>query len=216
MKSFIQLANRGFAKTIKLTNVRQIVGFNYDEFVQHDNVDVYLRSGKIAKIGKNIPEIGENSIKPDKIIDLEGALVTPGFIDPHTHIFPPKDRADEFSKRTNMTYQEIAEGGGGILSSVKACRSATFEEIFDVNERNVKRFIANGTTTLEMKSGYGLNLETEILLLNVIKALKEKYYKQIKIIPTFLGAHAFPPEYKDKKEEYVTLICEKMIPEIAS
>jgi imidazolonepropionase len=119
MKGFIQLANRGFARTTKLANVRQIVGFNYDEFVQHDNVDVYLRSGKIAKIvGKDATHIGDMSLIPDKTIDLEGAIVTPGFIDPHTHIFPPKDRADEFSKRTHMTYQEIAEGGGGILSSV--------------------------------------------------------------------------------------------------
>lgn len=67
--------------------------------MKHDNVDVYLRSGKIAKIGKNVPETGDNSFKPDKVVDLEGALVTPGLIDPHTHIFPPKDRADEFSMR---------------------------------------------------------------------------------------------------------------------
>ena len=105
MKSFIQLANRGFAKTIKLTNVRQVVGFDKSEtFVQHDNVDVYLQGGKIAKIGKNVPEEGENSFKPDKVIDLEGALVTPSFIDPHTHVFPPVDRSGDFSKRTHMTY----------------------------------------------------------------------------------------------------------------
>jgi imidazolonepropionase len=100
-----------------------------------------------------------------KTLDAEGALITPGFIDPHTHIFPPKDRADEFAMRVNKSYQEIAEGGGGILSSVRACRGATFEQLMEVNERNVQRFIAHGTTTLEMKSGYGLNLETELLLL---------------------------------------------------
>lgn len=124
-----------------------------------------------------MPETGDNSFKPDKIIDLEGALVTPGFIDPHTHIFPPKDRANEFSMRVNTSYEEIAKAGGGILSSVQACRAATFEQLMEVNERNVKRFIAHGTTTLEMKSGYGLNLETEVLLLEVIRALKLKYSK---------------------------------------
>jgi len=74
-----------------------------------------------------VPETGDNSFKPDKVIDLEGALVTPGFIDPHTHIFPPKDRANEFSMRVNSSYEEIAKAGGGILSSVQACRAATFD-----------------------------------------------------------------------------------------
>jgi len=116
--------------------------------------------------------------------------------------------------RVNQSYQEIAENGGGILSSVKACREASYEQIYEVNERNIKRFIALGTLTLEMKSGYGLNLETEIKLLKVINDLKKKYKKYIDIVPTFLGAHAFPLEYKDKKEEYVQLIIDEMIPAV--
>ncbi len=111
------------------------------------------------------------------VIDASNSLLTPGFVDPHTHIFPPKDRSDEFAQRITKSYQEIAAAGGGIKSSVKACREATFSQIFEVNERNVKRFIAHGTTTLEMKSGYGLNLDTEVMLLKVIKELKEKYKK---------------------------------------
>lgn len=116
--------------------------------------------------------------------------------------------------RVTKKYEDIAAAGGGILSSVNACRNATFEQIFEVNERNIQRFIAQGTTTLEMKSGYGLNLDTEIMLLKVINELKKKFKSQIDIIPTFLGAHDIPPEYKRKTNDYVDLIIEKMLPEI--
>ena len=126
-----------------------------------------IKNGKIATISEvNIAE------PCDMVLDTRGALVTPGFIDPHTHIFPPKDRANEFTMRVNKTYQQISAAGGGIQSSVKACNEATFEELFAVNERNIKRFIAHGTTTLEIKSGYGLNLKKEIELLKVINTLK--------------------------------------------
>jgi imidazolonepropionase len=209
MNSIIKLNRRGFAKTIKLTNIGRLVGFNgKDEFYNDTKQEIILQGKQILEFGKNLSE------KADKVVDLEGAMVTPSFIDPHTHIFPPKDRSNEFSMRVNKSYQEIAEAGGGIISSVKACRNATFDQLMEVNERNLKRFIAHGTTVLEMKSGYGLNLETEILLLQVINALKNKYAKQIEIIPTFLGAHAFPPEYKDRPNEYVDLICTQMIPEV--
>ena len=96
------VARRGFAKILKLANVRGVVGFNSkDELVKHTNVDVYIKSGKIHKIGS---EISEDQIKADKVLDTKGALVTPGFVDPHTHIFPPKDRADEFCKRVTTSY----------------------------------------------------------------------------------------------------------------
>ena len=203
---------RGFAKITKLANVKQVVGFTSNDVLdRHTDVDVFIQKGKILQIGKNIPE---DKIKPDKVIDTKGALVTPGFVDPHTHIFPPKDRSDEFSQRISKSYEEIAAAGGGIKSSVRACRESTFEKIYEVNERNIQRFIAQGTTTLEMKSGYGLNLDTEIMLLKVINELKKKFAKQIDIIPTFLGAHDIPPEFMGQTAEYVTLIIEKMLPEI--
>ena len=140
--------------------------------------------------------------------------MTPGFIDPHTHIFPPTDRANEFTMRITKTYQEIAAAGGGIQSSVNSARSAKFEDLYRVNERNLKRFMAHGATTVEMKSGYGLNMDTELLLLEVINKLKKKYEKQIEVVPTFLGAHAFPKEYKDKKDDYVKLLIDQIIPEV--
>lgn len=103
--------------------------------------------------------------------------MTPAFVDPHTHIMPPSDRSDEFGMRSTKSYLEIAKEGGGIQASVKACREGTLEQILAVNEANIRRFLYHGTLTLEMKSGYGLDLDTEIKLLEVAKKLKIKYTK---------------------------------------
>ena len=103
------------------------------------------------------------------------------------------------------------------MSSVKAAREATVEQLLEVNERNIQRFIKLGTLTVEMKSGYGLDMETEVKLLNVIKTLKKKYAKYIDIVPTYLGAHEFPPEMrgdKDKERQYVEFIIKEMIPKV--
>ena len=204
---------RGFAskakpaKTLKLINIKSLVGFKRDDtLLELNNCQMLIKNGKIDTISvEDIPDPCE------MVLDTHGALVTPGFVDPHTHIFPPKDRANEFTMRVNKTYQQIAAAGGGIQSSVNACRDASFEELFNVNERNVKRFIAHGTTTLEIKSGYGLNLQCEIQLLRVINKLKKKYAKEIEIVPTFLGAHAYPKEYLQKKEDYVQILIHKII-----
>ncbi len=131
-----EATKRVFYEGKRLTGIKSLVGFNKDDsFVTLNNVDIVIKAGKIAQIGENLAS--------DKLqtVDLGGALVTPGFVDPHTHAFPQKDRADEFAKRVNTSYEEIAKQGGGIKSSVRACRQGTYEEIFAVNERNVKRFI---------------------------------------------------------------------------
>lgn len=141
--------------------------------------------------------------------------MTPAFVDPHTHLFPSKDRAADFSLRSEMSYQEIANKGGGINSSVEACRAATFEELYSLNEQLVRRFIAQGTLTLEIKSGYGLDVDSEIKLLRVIKALRENYKRFIEIVPTFMGAHDFPKEFAADREGYVDLVVNKMIPAVA-
>jgi imidazolonepropionase len=169
-----------------------------------------IEEGKIRKIGANLDQYDA-----EYTLDTEHAMVTPGFIDPHTHIFPPNDRSNEFAMRVTKTYQEIAAAGGGILSSVKACRQSTFEELYERNKRSIERFIRLGTTTVEIKSGYGLTTESEIKQLQVINQLKEDYKDMIEIVPTFLGAHAFPPEYKENKDHYVDLICTEMIPDVA-
>jgi imidazolonepropionase len=128
-----------------------------------------VTDGKITKIGASLPDVAE------KTIDAKGGFVTPAFVDPHTHALPPNDRSNEFALRSVKSYEDIAKEGGGILSSVKACKEATVDQIFDANEKSLKRFIHHGTLTLEIKSGYGLDLDTEIKILQAIKKLKLKY-----------------------------------------
>ena len=142
-------------------------------------------------------------------------LVTPSFVDPHTHIFPPRDRANEFAMRVTKTYQEIAAAGGGILSSVISCREASEDQIYERNREVMESFIRQGTLTVEVKSGYGLDTESELKLLRVIQRLKTDMKDRIEVVPTFLGAHAFPAEYKGsdaKRDEYVELIIKEMLP----
>ncbi len=201
--------HKSFSTVIRLTNINKLVGFRRDgTFFEQRDCEVLIKDGHIESIGKDLSD------EKAEVVDTKRALVTPGFVDPHTHIFPPKDRANEFALRAVKSYEEIAASGGGILSSVRACREGSFDEIYEVNRKNVQRFIAHGTTTLEMKSGYGLDTPTEIKLLKVIEKLREEFAQEIEIVPTFLGAHAFPPEYKTNRDGYVDLIVNEMLPEI--
>jgi len=178
-------------RSLKLFNVRCLVGFDSSDVLrEHHDCQVLIEGGKISKIGQDLAEA-------DLELDTEHGLVTPGFVDPHTHIFPPNDRSNEFAMRVNKSYQEIAAAGGGILSSVRAARESSFEEIYERNRRSVERFVRQGTTTVEIKSGYGLTTESEIKQLQVLNKLREEFKDVIEIVPTFLGAHAFPPEFKD-------------------
>jgi len=152
--------------------------------------------------------------KPDKVYDLSGKCVFPGFIDSHTHLVFAGDRSDEFALRVaGATYQEIAAIGGGILKTVAATRSATEDELLLNASRFLKNAIIHGTVAIEIKSGYGLDIETEIKILRVIHKLAENF--PIDIVPTFLGAHDFPPEYRNRPDAYVDLICKEMIPRVA-
>ena len=142
-------------------------------------------------------------------------MITPGFIDAHTHLFPPIDRANEFSLRSIKSYKEIASEGGGILSTVRSFRNASLNDIIHANQPILEQFFSQGTTTIEIKSGYGLTTKDEIKSLQAIQSLQEEYKSKLTIIPTFMGAHAIPIEYKGRVEDYVNLICNEMIPEIA-
>jgi imidazolonepropionase len=193
-------------------------------------------SGKNFKRGKELSEIGclyEHSIiiedgvikdinptasidknKFEKIIDLTGKTVLPGLVECHTHTAFTGSRANEFrQKLAGITYEEIAKKGGGINTTVQAVRSSSFEDLVNVIKPRIENFISQGITTLEIKSGYGLNFENERKLLHVINYLNEIY--PIDIVPTFLGAHTFPIEFKDNKQEYVDEIINKMIPHFA-
>ncbi len=138
----------------------------------------------------------------------------PGLVECHTHLVFAGSRADEFSMRLKgISYEEIARQGGGITSTVQAVRKSSFEELINLSKPKVENFIKQGVTTLEIKSGYGLSYYDEIKLLEVINELNKIY--SIDIIPTFLGAHTFPPEYVNDKEQYTNILINELIPLIA-
>jgi imidazolonepropionase len=147
-------------------------------------------------------------------IDCEGGLITPGLIDCHTHLVYAGDRAREFEMRlAGATYEEIARSGGGILSTVKATRGASEGELIDASLPRLDALIAEGVTTVEIKSGYGLSLDDERKQLFAARALAER--RKIAISTTFLGAHSLPPEANGDKDAYIDKVCREMIPVIA-
>jgi imidazolonepropionase len=147
-------------------------------------------------------------------IDASGCLVIPGFVDPHTHIVYAGDRRNELQRRlAGATYAEIAAEGGGIVSTVAATRAATEEELVDGARARLDEMLACGTTTCEAKSGYGLTTESELKQLRVIRALDRSH--PIDIVPTFLGAHDVPPEFRNRRADYVRLVTDEMIPRVA-
>lgn len=191
----------------KIINISKIYTWNPDSssidiFKNHE---ILIKNNKILSINKSI---NENC----SIIDAENCVLTPGFIDSHTHPIFIGNRANEFNMRLNgKSYDDIKKMGGGILSSIKSLRNSTFDELYEYSIKNIKPFIYFGTTTMEAKSGYGLSVKDEIKSLKVIQKINEELC--LDIIPTFLGAHDIPEEYG--LNEYVDLICEEMIPQIA-
>lgn len=195
--------------TIKLTNIGSIATYNsHTKTIENiKDSDILINNGLIEKIDKNIRGDFE-------IFDCKNKLITPGFVDPHTHPVFLNGREEEFGLRVQgATYKEIAEKGGGINSSINGVRNATTEELIKAVTKRMDRFLKLGTTTIETKSGYGLNVESELKSLEVLDLVNQNH--AIDIIPTFLGAHAIPPEYKNNPDGYVDLICDKMIPAVA-
>jgi imidazolonepropionase len=142
------------------------------------------------------------------IVDAGNKVVMPGFVDAHTHPVFAGNRADEFEKRSSgVTYQEISAAGGGIRSTVRKTRAASEDELFAAASRYVQWFLRGGTTTIEAKSGYGLTLNDELKLLRVIHCMGP-----LRTIPTFLGAHEIPDEYRGKREEYIKIVMHEMLP----
>ena len=149
-----------------------------------------------------------------KVIDCEGAAVLPGFVDSHTHVVFSGDRSGEFARRlAGASYSEIAAEGGGILATVAATRATPEEELFRLAARRVWRMITAGTTTIEIKSGYGLNPETELRLLRVARRIGEEL--PVTVRTTFLGAHSVPAEFKSDRDSYVRLLIDEMLPAAA-
>ena len=187
---------------------------NGNEFSDVNTIDEHSVVVEDDIIKDIIPNSSVKKNSFDAVLDLKDKIVLPGLIECHTHTTFTGSRADEFSQRLEgADYEMIAKSGGGINSTVKSVRNSSFEEIVDEVKPRIENFIAQGITTLEIKSGYGLDFENEIKLLHVINYLNEIY--AIDIIPTFLGAHTYPPEYTQNHEQYLNLITNKMLPHIS-
>jgi imidazolonepropionase len=173
---------------------------------------MFIRGARIEAAGTRT-EI-ERLLSPNtQIIDAQNRVVLPGFVDAHTHPVFAGNRVEEFEQRAaGKTYQEIATAGGGIRSTVNRTRQATERELFEAALRYQQWFLRCGTTTIEAKSGYGLTLETEMKLLRVIARLNAA--GPLHYIPTFLGAHDVPAEYRGRTQEYVDLVIQEMLPEV--
>jgi imidazolonepropionase len=178
-----------------------------------------VEDGVVASLGGRIAYAGPAADAPAfealETVDCEGRWITPGLIDPHTHIVFGGDRAHEFELRlAGASYEEIARAGGGIVSTMKATRAASRAELVASALPRLDALIAEGLTTIEIKSGYGLSLDDELKSLRAARALADA--RQVSVTTTFLGAHALPPEYAGDADGYIDLVCREMIPAVAA
>jgi imidazolonepropionase len=171
---------------------------------------VAVQGDRIALVGTTsevLAEVGDGAT----LIDACGKVVLPGFVDPHTHLVFAGDRASEFELRLQgASYMEILAAGGGIQSTVSVTRQASLDQIVDQSRERLDRMLAHGTTTAEAKTGYGLDTENELKMLEAIRLLDESH--PVDLVPTFLGAHAVPEEYRERADDYVNLVVDEMLP----
>ncbi len=182
-----------------------------------------VSEGVVGVVGAHVAYIGPPAsmaeagfaVTPDtRLVDAEGGLVTPGLVDPHTHLVFAGDRAQEYALRARgATYQDIARAGGGIAHTMAMTRQASAETLAALAAPRLDRLLRQGVTTAEVKSGYGLDLETELKLLRVIRHLDRTH--PIDLVATFLGAHVVPPEHRPDRARYVNLVVHDMLPEVA-
>ncbi|MCC3669624.1 MULTISPECIES: imidazolonepropionase [Terrisporobacter] len=188
------------------------IGKQMNELTILENAYIAVVEGKIFQVGtgEDYKElVGENTI----IDDASGMLVTPGLVDSHTHLVHGGSRENEFSKKLNgVPYIQILQEGGGILSTVNATKNSTFDELYNKAKKSLDRMLEFGVTTVEEKSGYGLELETEVKQLEVAHKLDKDH--PVDLVHTFLGAHAVPVEYKSNNEAYIKLLVEEIMPKV--
>ena len=206
-----------------LKNIKQLVTVNASGAVTKtgpnmrdlgivDNASVLIEEGVFKWVGKSAG-FKEKLKKDVDTLDASSYVALPGFVDAHTHLVFAGTRENEFAMRAEgKTYQQIAEQGGGILNTVKATRAATKKELKKLATKRLDSLMQHGTTTVEIKSGYGLDENSEIKILEAINELDKEH--PMSIVSTFLGAHAIPPEFKGKPDHYVQLLCERMLPYI--
>lgn len=196
---------------VRESNVTKVSGSQMAELLAIKNAYLILENDLIKDFGlmEDCPQIN-----PEKIIDAYEKIVLPAWCDSHTHIVYAGNREQEFVDRINgLSYEEIANRGGGILNSAKKLHDTSEEELYNQSKCRLEEVMQLGTGAVEIKSGYGLTVADELKMLRVVKRLKENY--PIAIKATFLGAHAFPLEYKENHQGYIDLICNQMIPKIA-
>lgn len=210
-----------------IINIKELVGIVEDgslmkagtamsEVNRIENAFLYIKGKKIADYGKmDSPEYQQYIQKERKVVDAKGGLVMPTFCDSHTHIVYANSREMEFvDKIKGLSYEEIAKRGGGILNSAKATANATEDELYESAMGRLNEIMRMGTGAVEIKSGYGLTVDSELKMLRVIKRLKENSPLTIKA--NFLGAHGIPMEYRGRQEEYVDLVINEMMPLVAT
>ena len=177
---------------------------------------LWIEDGIIQAVGttEELERRYKDKVTQAEVIDASNHLVTPGLVDPHTHVVYGGSREREFEMRLEgATYMEIMNAGGGIHATARMTREATEEELIEQTIRRLDSFLAHGVTTVEGKSGYGMNLETELKQLRVMKKLQEQH--AIDLVPTFMGAHAVPPEFKGREDEFVDHLINDMLPVVA-
>lgn len=197
--------------SLLVTNIGQLVTNDPDR----GELLGIVESAAVAVVEGTMAWVGAESDLPADYLELPihdaaGSAVVPGFVDAHTHLVFAGDRSDEFSRRlAGERYEDILAAGGGILSTVEATRTATGNELFADAAVRASRMLAAGTTTVEVKSGYGLDVDTEVKMLGVAARIDAEL--PIDVVPTFLGAHVVPAEYRDRRQDYVDLVCTDML-----
>ncbi len=182
-----------------------------------DDAWLFIQNGKVADFGK-MPDLNKKALLPEseetEVIDARGKMVFPSFVDSHTHLVYPASREIEYvDKIKGLSYEEIARRGGGILNTARRMKEISEDELYMLSMERLKEVIRYGTGAVEIKSGYGLSLESELKMLRVIKRLKEN--SPLTIRATFLAAHAVPDEYRGRQGAYVDLIINEMLPKVA-
>ncbi|MGO3732365.1 MAG: imidazolonepropionase [Vagococcus sp.] len=193
-------------------NGHALRGEEMDHATIIENGYIAIKNGKILTVASGQPDaslIGENT----KIIDYTGKLATPGLIDCHTHLVYGGSRENEFAKKLNgVSYLDILKEGGGILSTVRSTKKASFDELYDKSKALLDQMIVHGVTTVEAKSGYGLDWETEQRQMNVVKELH--HHHPIDLVSTFMAAHAIPTEYNGDGDAFIDMIITDMLPKV--
>lgn len=215
---------RGMARELLLTGCKQLLtlrgpcprrGAALGELGIVRDGAVLVRDGRIAAAGPRKKMETRPDARRARRLDLGGKIVLPGFVDSHTHLLFAASRADEYEQRiAGASYEEIARRGGGILSSVRKLRRAAPGQLLQRARGWLQEFAAHGTTTLEVKSGYGLDLTSELKTLRLYQQLRRE--QPLELVPTFLGAHIVPPEFRGRADAYIEYLARKLLPRVAA